>query len=693
MVESMTFRWIIALALFAAGGGPVVRAQDPDGDTWYYERIASQDRPPLPGEVVPDSWQDSWNPLVRRFRREIGIRLEMERELPRLRFELQGDRSNKFALFRCLEAEGEGAYFITWTQEEAAPVDDVFLLPTRIPQADGTIRTLGFPERSRLELSASGRFENDARSFPVAAAEEGETAGFPVRVRVDGGDVRAWRWVVEAPFAPYGIGYLAVSEIFVLSGETNIAPRGRLDWSPAFLPDRSMAPDFLQDEKTPLGLPVIREKTEVLGYHSEIKEQTGRDEEWIELSWAVPQEVESIRLIPTQQRVLPHTETFGFPLAHRTDFFREGEKLGSRAVRYAIDPGQNVVTVAGFPGQKIDRVRWTATELWQRRNSRFLSLAEIEVRGVQGRNLASDAVLKVSSRGVENAIWNPEALTDGLASEGRLIAAGEWLRGLDEAMMLRKERLAFSTSRERAIRGTNRVLLAVGMIGMAALAFAAALSAWRVRRRAQGESLEFRRQLAADLHDDLGGNLGSIVLLAGQAQGDFREGSAASSDLDRIVALARESRHQLRTILEVSDEERIDLLDVDTFVSRLRLTVRDFFGEDHGYFTIPDDDGRTIRSLSGKQRADLLLFCKEALHNLTQHGDATRVLVQLESAGGGVLFKMEDDSTVPPARDGLLVSKSLRRRAQRLAKKVSVARLEAGPGNLLILEIPVKTVS
>ena len=683
MVDFMTKGGLIGFLLLAGGFFSCIPAQEPDGDAWYYERIAVQERPLSDLDEVPESWQDGWNPFVRRLREKVASGLERERELPRLRFELQGDRSNKFALFRCLESEV--GYSLIWEVDEAVPVQDIFLLPTRIPQADGTIRTLGFPLQSRIEISATGDFDADSRVFEVPSAESGGPAGFPIRVALDGLPCRTIRWVIEKPYAPFTIGYLAVSEIFILSGDTNIAPEGRLRWSDSFLPDRSMAPGFLKDEKTPLGLPLIREETSVLGYHSEIKEAAEVDEEWIELTWDRPQEIASIRLIPAQQRVLPHTETFGFPLAHRTDFFLRGEKLGSRSVRYAIDPGQNVVTVPGFAGQEVDRVRWVATELWQRRSSRFLALAEIEAFGGKGENLAAKAKLAVSSDGIENRIWNLESLTDGLASEGRLISSGEWLRGLDEARLVRKERLAYTDRLRRVIRLTNEILFLTIIVALTLVAIGFAVSWWRERRRAEAESSRFRKQLASDLHDDLGGNLGSIVLLADQVRENGRNNRDASDDLLRVVELARESRNQLRTILEVSDDRRGLSLDEDAFVSRLRFSVQDFFGEDHGYLTIPDDGGKTIARLSGKQRREILLFCKESLHNLSQHSDATRVLVQLEASRDVILFKIEDDSSIPITENGILLSNSLQRRGQRLATRVEVELRD--DGNSLILEI------
>ncbi|MEM1443333.1 MAG: histidine kinase, partial [Verrucomicrobiota bacterium] len=510
----------------------------------------------------------------------------------------------------------------------------------------------------------------------------------PVRVPLDGLPAKKLRWIVEEPYALFGIGYLAVSEVFLLSGNENVAPSGSLGWSDSFLPDRSMVPAFLKDEKTPLGLPLLRTETSLLGYHSEIKDATGVDEEWIELSWAEPQEVSSIRLIPAQQRVLPHTETFAFPLAHRTDFLRGGEKVGSRSVRYAIDPGQNVVTVAGFEGEKVDRIRWTATELWQRRNTRFLALAEVEVYGADDQNIAGTAELALSSSGVESKIWNREALTDGLASEGELLTFGEWLQGLDHSRNLRKERRKATAQLAATIEKTNKDLFTACIVALAAVLLAVVIWWRRQKHRAEKVSSEFRRQLAADLHDDLGGNLGSIVLLAEQARSNGELNEETGEDLTRVVELARESRHQLRGILEVGDDSRNEPMDRDAFTNRLRQIVHDFFGEEHGYLTIPDDEGESISQLTEKQRRGLLFFCKEALHNLAQHSDASRVLVQLEPSGEGLCLRIEDNSSTPLSKDGALISRSLDRRAQQLEGRCKVETLDGGVGNSLALEIP-----
>lgn len=665
----------VALLFLAALG---LRGQDdgsagPDGDAWYYERIAVQP-PPATRSSVPESWQDGWNPFVRGLRKEISDRLERERELPRLRFELQGDRSNKFALFRCLGSGGD--YWIEWRSEEARPLDDLFLLPTRIPQADGTIRRLGFPESSRIDLSADGSYA-DVRSFPLVV-EPGDE-GFPIRVSLDGGPVASWRWVIEKPFSPFGIGYVAVSEIFALSGVRNVAPEGALAWSEDLLPDRSMAPSFLCDEKTPLGLPVLREETSVLGYHSEIKPIGESDEEWIELRWREPVPLSEIRLIPTQQRVLPHTETFGFPLAHRTEFFLRGKTVAEHRARHAIDPGQNVVTILNDSGDRIDRVRWTAAELWQRRDSRFLSLAEIEALGPDGVNLAGEAELEVSSRGVDNAIWNLDSLTDGLASEGRLISFGEWLRGLDEVARLRAERRGLESSLSGAIAATNRALLG-GLISALIFAiFAMTVSRRRARRQFALESEEFRRRLADDLHDDLGGNLGSIVLLADQA----RAGDA--SGLDRVVELARESRARLREIVRVGGDES-GTSDAASFLERLGQVERDFLGDLEFGREVDDGVARAIDRLSDRQRHDLLHFLKEWFHNLRQHSSASHVSLRFLSEEGSLAVLLEDDGAPAATTGGELLSRSARQRIRALH---AVVRSVGAPGkSSLRVEIP-----
>ena len=59
--------------------------------------------------------------------------------------------------------------------------------------------------------------------------------------------------------------------------------------------------------------------------------------------------------------------------------------------------------------------------------------------------------------------------------------------------------------------------------------------------------------------------------------------------------------------------------------------------------------------------------------------------MQLEASRDVILFKIEDDSSIPITENGILLSNSLQRRVQRLATRVEVELRD--DGNSLILEI------
>jgi len=683
------------------------------GDAWYYDRIAVQEEPAAEEAEAEASWLDAWRPSVQRRNRRIRELRERLRDLPRPRFELQGDRSNKFALFRCLRPAER--YVLEWRTEESVPVDALYLLPTRIPQADGTVRQFGFPRSWRVEVSASGDFASDGRIVKEVTGgggrddfgDRGEVASgtdglFPVPVAFppDVGAVRAWRLVVEEPFSPFDIGYVALSEIFVISpDDRNVARRGELSWSDELLPDRTMSPGFLTDGQTPLGLPLVREATERLGYHSEITELAEGKEEWVELAWERTRELAAIRLIPAQQRVLPHTETFGFPRGHRTEAWRDGEKVVTRRDRYAVDPGQNLVVIRlGENGERVDRVRWTARELWQRRESGLLALAEIEAIDVEGENVAPEARVSVRSTIERPEVWSREALTDGLASEGRLLEAGAWLRGLVEARGVRREMRRLGEERRAVVARTERALLGVLVVLPVGVAGALGWLWWRDRRRLRRETEEYAARLAADLHDDLGGNLGSIVLLADEVrsdrQGEVAEGEGRSSpELDRVVELARESRRRLREVLRVGQREEPAIADAGALAERLEGMTRDFLGDlDHGV-EVEATARELLDDLSDRQRLDLWFFCKEALHNLRSHGSPGSVDLRLFADAERLVVTVVDDAGEPAGRNGKPLSRSLRRRARQLRAKLVYAREEGRNRLELRLAAPARTTS
>ncbi|MEM9018657.1 MAG: histidine kinase, partial [Verrucomicrobiota bacterium] len=358
-----------------------------------------------------------------------------------------------------------------------------------------------------------------------------------------------------------------------------------------------------------------------------------------------------------------------------------------RRARHAVDPGQNPVTIRfGDELTGVTEIRWVATELWQRRQSGLLALAEIEAIRKDGENEAPNALVAAHSSIERPPLWQIAALTDRQASEGKLLATGEWLRGLEEARKIRERKAELLLLRELIM---SRARWVAALLISAAFVFSLSLIGFlwlRDRRRLKEDSEEFRKRLAADLHDDLGGNLGSIVLLADQAS----EGGVDESrgDLNRVVELARESRMKLKSILRRASPDAIGIPNAEVFEERLDLLQRDFFSDVGVDLEVSGAAKKLIDSLTDRNRSEALLFCKELYHNLRQHGSVRHVMTRLLEKNGQLAIEVEDDGKPSADEKGESLSRSLRRRVRHLRGDMQV-RNQEGRGNVTELMLKV----
>lgn len=195
----------------------------------------------------------------------------------------------------------------------------------------------------------------------------------------------------------------------------------------------------------------------------------------------------------------------------------------------------------------------------------------------------------------------------------------------------------------------------------------------RMRRLLGMESV--RRQIATDLHDDLGAGLAQVAVLSEVAK---RAPDGARASLDGIGDLARGMRDSLGDIVWAVDPSKDTLAAV---VHRLRGVVANLFPEEDvdAALSAPSDELLAQRRLPPDLRRHLFLFAKEALANAARHARAQRVRCAFEVEASALTLTIEDDGVgFDPAHEaqGLGMS-TLRRRAQ--AVRGSLA-LDAAPG-------------
>lgn len=207
------------------------------------------------------------------------------------------------------------------------------------------------------------------------------------------------------------------------------------------------------------------------------------------------------------------------------------------------------------------------------------------------------------------------------------------------------------------------------------------------RRRLEREKalLQERIRIAHDLHDDLGSGLASIGMeseLAGMGASDPETRAA----LLRVSENARNVSDDMRRIIWAMGSGQETLGDLLAYVRGLAGELLDQAGVELQFTQQVSDPGRV---LSMEMRRHLVLFTKEALHNVVKHASADRVELVVEERGA-MTWTIADDGRGYDvvARDGAGTgTTSMRARAEMMGGRIEVCSAP-GQGTRVVLHLP-----
>lgn len=172
------------------------------------------------------------------------------------------------------------------------------------------------------------------------------------------------------------------------------------------------------------------------------------------------------------------------------------------------------------------------------------------------------------------------------------------------------------------------------------------------RRRSEREHVEqIRQRIAADLHDDIGSNLGSLSLIARSARKDLirLEGpEEIAHDLSEMESIARECSLAMRDIVWMWERSNDSVGDL---IERMRQTANRLLREMQ--FKLECQSCEINAQLSIEAKRHLFLFFKEALHNIMKHSRADQVTVRVWDENDQLAIEIVDNgSGLPGAPEG-----------------------------------------
>jgi signal transduction histidine kinase len=194
-----------------------------------------------------------------------------------------------------------------------------------------------------------------------------------------------------------------------------------------------------------------------------------------------------------------------------------------------------------------------------------------------------------------------------------------------------------------------------------------------------------RTRIATDLHDDIGASLSQIAILSEVAQRGGGNGAPNGSPLAEIAGISRELVDSMSDIVWAinPDHDRLSNL-----VYRMRRFANDLLCAQaialEFHSSVTDHDLR----IGANQRRQIYLIFKEGVHNVTRHSGASRVEVELDRAGDGLVLRLSDngkgfDTGAPSEGHGLV---SMGRRAAAMGAQLEW-RSAPGQGTTLRMKV------
>jgi len=519
----------------------------------------------------------------------------------------------------CRNAPGGEDPSITLDLGGEVAVDTIVLIPAqREFLEDSGI----FPRRFTLETSNSADFVRRALVFTSGGTPCLPPDGVPVSFKTKQ-QARYVRLTVQEGHNKGAFDLFGLSEIVVISNGDPVSFGASVHTVGNFDAPGIWYPDALTDGRTPLGIWQNGSRPRLEPGDCVVVTEPDETTTWtIHLDGSVP--LDRVVLFPYQ--VSRSVEASVFPESLVLKLAQDHAAVGETVFEWKNPlPGESHLTPMVIPlhGKPAKTIRVTALLPSVLGVRKIHALSEIEVWS-HGCNLASGRPVMRDHAGQTSTVT---VLTDGYSSSKKILPVAVWLHQLEERARIERKLLPLrSVQRQLAANSELNTTWAASML-LGLLILIPVFFFERRRLITKDHLDQIRKRISADLHDDIGSNLGSISLIARTARKDLlRLGGPKEieSDLQEVEIIARESSLAMRDIVWLLERQQNSIGDL---VQRLRETASRLLREID--FTLDCNSTRTATRLSLNAKRHLFLFFKESIHNIVKHSQATRVSIRL----------------------------------------------------------------
>lgn len=564
-------------------------------------------------------------------------------------------------------------------------LERIFLVPS---QRESLSDTGIFPRLFTLEVSLDEGFSDAVMLFTTEGDDFLDPEGRPIPFAAFDTPARYLRLTVHRGHNNRGwLDKFGLSEIIASTRDEVVSFGARVMISNSLNSGRNWYPEALTDGRMPHGIWHAGMPSNERG-DGVIVDTNSERVEW-EIDLAEPRPINRVVLFPYKFTTSMDSSVISNRLSIE---IRKSEASGWETVLdWANRPASSsCVTplVFNLLGVEAQEIRIAAIEPCHLGDLLIYGLSEIEVWS-GGANIAIEIPVTRTHRGERQQMTS---LTNGFSSEHMIADVGKWLDQLHERRRFESE-LEDLLPRIRAIEAESELNVTLASAVLLGLTFMIPVFLYEKRRTRAKERLEIlRKRIAADLHDDIGGNLGSISLIARSARRGLEKLPAPEDithDLQEVESIARESSLAMRDIVWLIEQQKDSVGDL---VHRMQEAGERMLREVE--YSLICHSTRTDSRLSLDFKRHFFLFFKEALHNILKHSQAQRVTILLDDDGDDLVLEIQDDGIGMPQEkaDSPDTSRKLRQRAEILGGNFSMIS-SVGNGTCIRLAIRSKKLN
>jgi hypothetical protein len=206
---------------------------------------------------------------------------------------------------------------------------------------------------------------------------------------------------------------------------------------------------------------------------------------------------------------------------------------------------------------------------------------------------------------------------------------------------------------------------------------------YRYRIRQLEEQQRIRKQIASDLHDDIGSILHTVKLFTHMAKREPNN----PEHLDRIENASTQATLGLRDMLWVLDDNRDSCRDL---MERIRTFVQPLADVEGIELRCVVDEEHSSIILTKAEKRNLLLIAKETLHNSFKYSDCRQLDINLQVQDRKISLRIHDDGKgfdPGQVREDAYGLTNIRQRAKQIFYTASIESTPGGGTTITLTKI------